>query len=371
MAPRVPVAFAVLLVPQQLQCVGVAPPSQEAPAGALHRPPVALGTSATKRRLRSRVSATGTSQAGNAGQAGSDAEAKGPFIAAWFGDFDQGESTFSQQGISGRYDEIGGWDVDYYNPYSGTSGSESEEWFVESPSEGSKKTWQTFYPALSSSVIGNDQTTGSWRSTPEGYVQDYVPSTLITEKAGGAGQRPAEWFDSNVLQKDGFGRDQMPYPGTAERLIDETPSWFERAVNTTFSCNGTSCVAWSGLQAYNSMGESAFGCKVNVWVHPRSNVANGAKVMDTLTVNDMEVATACYSPIVPSGCRSAKSSKSLLYPCASEINVGALFKNNNGQLTIRGQLGKGVTKCPEDNFVVLDGVVSVTCMIQNKTNTTV
>jgi hypothetical protein len=323
------------------------------------------------------VSATDAAQEGNAGQAGSDAEAKGPFVAAWFGDFDQGESTFSSQGISGRYDTIGGWDVDYYNPYSGSSGAQDEEWFEESPSAGSRETWQTFYPALSSSVIGNgDQTTGSWRSTPEGYVQDYVPSTLVTEKAGGAGQRPAQWFDSNVLQKDGFGRDQMPYPGTPERLMETGPgtaAWFERAVNTTLSCEGTGCVAWSGLQAYNSLGESAYGCKLNVWVHSRGNVASGAKVMDTLKVNDMEVATACSSLFVPSGCTSVstKSNTSLLYPCASEINVGALFQNNNGQLIIRGQIGKGVSKCPEDDDAVLDGVVSVTCMIRNKTNTAV
>ncbi|CAK0843290.1 unnamed protein product [Prorocentrum cordatum] len=348
MALRAPVALAALLLPRRLQSVAVAPPAQGVPAGAVRRPPVALGASTAARRLRSRAHrATGAAQAGSAGQAGSDAEDKGPFIAAWFGDFDQGESTFSEQGISGRYDTVGGWDVDYYNPYSGSSGKESEEFFQETPSAGSRETWQTFYPALGSTVIGNgDQATGSWRSTPEGYVQDYVPSTLVTEKAGGAGARPAEWFDSKVLQIDGLGRDQLPYPGTPERSMEASVrTYVERAVNTTFRCEGTECVAWTGLQAYNHLGEEATGCTMNVYVHPRGTITSGAKVLNTLKVNDQEVSTACFD--VPSGCTSQASTDSvtsLLYPCASQINVGNLFRDGTGALIISGQISKGVSK---------------------------
>jgi len=287
------------------------------------------------------------------------ATAKQPKSAGWFGDFSQMESTYHEDGDSAYLDQDPertvefGFDLGYKSPYK-DAGAKKSEWFDESPSAGTKDAWQTHYPAPGA--------TGTWRNTFEGWVENYAPSRLTTEHSSGPGPNPAEWFDSSVLNYDGFGRKKLPYPGSGQRLYAtdaDGASFVERAMNTTIACAGHNCTASTLLQAFDASSEEGRNCHLSIGVHATDFDNDWSKeAIKDWTVNGYLVRAVC-DPMAR-GCNN--SAWRPLYSCLNGMSVDHII-DETGALSISGRISKFVDECPY-NGNLLSGVVMVTCMVR-------
>lgn len=280
---------------------------------------------------------------------------KGP---GWFGDFSQMESTYTDEGKDAYMGQDPervvqfGYDLGFTPPDRDATGK-TAEWFDESPSAGSSDAWQTHYPAPRSE-------TGAWRNTFSGWVQNYKPAEL--KKESGAGAHPAEWFDSSVLNYDGFGRRNLPYPGEPRRLLETDArgeSFLERAVNTTIACAGRNCTATTNLQAFDAATEEARNCRLNIGVHATDYDNDWSKeAIKDWTVNGYLVNAACDPRA--RGCNN--SAWRPLYSCLNSLEVDHIV-DKTGALKISGSVSKFVDECPYEGNL-LSGVVMVTCMVR-------
>jgi len=167
---------------------------------------------------------------------------EGPLPSGWFGDFSQGESTYNREGLGAKksnpeFETKYGRDPSLEPPFPNTEIFNSE-FFHESESGGPKAAWQTHYPSLETSIAGNHKKENSWTQTPSGWKQEYNPGSSEV------GPGNAHWFDSQVGQIDGFGREMQPDTELGQRLTD----WKERSVNTTITCKEINCTARASLQ---------------------------------------------------------------------------------------------------------------------------
>mmetsp|Transcript_65689 Transcript_65689/g.212710 ORF Transcript_65689/g.212710 Transcript_65689/m.212710 type:complete len:535 (+) Transcript_65689:171-1775(+) len=294
-----------------------------------------------------------------------------PKDAGWFGSFDQMESTDTEEGIDanlnqnpGRLVQFG-YEAGYEPPAAGKALSlKSSAWFHESPSAGQADAWQTHFPAAGGSIAGNrGANNNAWRDTPEGWVQNYNPSTLVEDKSSGIGRQPAQWFDSSVLNFDGFGRRSLPYPGTPRRLLDSAGAeWVEQAVNTTVACKEIGCTANASLQAYNPAEQEATLCRLSIHVHATDFDDEWSREhIDFWKVNGLLARAEC-DPMAR-GCNASASRP--LYSCLQDMPVDHIL-DPNGTLLIQGRINKMVDECPFEGNL-LSGVAAVTCMVRNKT----
>lgn len=192
-----------------------------------------------------------------------------PPPAGFFGDFSQGESTYTYDGTLANRNEnpmvnvLDGWNPPQTTPTS--KSVKSAEWFESTKSGGEKRAWQTFYPAMPDSNAANQVPTGDWfKGTGNSWQQDYKPSATL---ASDVETIPASWFDNSVSQIDGFGRDK--YPGYGEENPRWSLYWEEKSVNTTLTCEKPGCTANTSLKApYSSKTDMAKNCKLSVLFHP-------------------------------------------------------------------------------------------------------
>lgn len=292
--------------------------------------------------------------------------AKEPHEAGWFGGFDQMESTYTEEGEN-AYRELnpartvqGGFQFGYTSPLKDNE-IKDHVWFHESPSAGDLDAWQSHYPEVDGSVAGNRNVRANkWRETAfQGWVQDYNPSYLTGKRAGKPGRYPAEWFDSSVLNYDGFGREMLPYPDTPRRAMQDGDAWTERAVNTTVECADIGCTANSTLTAYDASAEQAQNCRLTIGVHPTDFDDDwGREKIDQWTVNGFLVKAMCDPRA--RGCNASAARP--LYTCVNDLGVDHIL-DSAGSLSISGTINRLVDECPY-NGNLLSAVATVTCLVR-------
>jgi len=285
-------------------------------------------------------------------------DATRPLDSGWFGGaFAESESTFSEDGVSAHLDinperlVMNGQDPETRSPVRLPS-VRGQQFFHESPSAGGFDAWQTDYPSADRSVVGSDGRANSndWRSTPEGWTQDYAP----TARHEDPGPRAAGWFDASVTQYDGFGRQKVPNAGTGARLMG-SGMWAERSVNTTLTCAEPGCQAASTLQAFDGATEMGSNCKLTINVHPTDfDDDYGAEAVEFLKANGHVLTHNCNP-----GARGCNATASMpFYSCANDVDVDGLM-DGTGALIIEGKITDRVDECPIDGNL-LSGVAIVT-----------
>jgi hypothetical protein len=242
--------------------------------------------------------------------------------------------------------------------------SRPPQFFVETASADTKEAWQTFYPPLGAALPGNRFVPKpTWRETPEGYVEDYIPAQL------GNGQKPgrkdASWFDSRILNYDGFGRPKLPDKGNPQRLWDTgttDTAWVEQSVNTSLECVDIACTANATLYAFDPETEEATNCKLSIGVHATDFDNDfGDEFIHSLLVNGHVVNTLC-EPMV-GGC--SPDAQIPLYTCVNGVDVDHLLAPESGAFTVQATLSQLVDECPKDGNL-LSGVAMATCMVRPK-----
>lgn len=297
--------------------------------------------------------------------------ATGPHKAGWFGAFDQMESTYSAEGENAYRDQDPartvefGWDPGFVYPGFGNKPDAlPKPWFHESASAGSLDAWQSHYPTVSGSIAGNRNVrNNAWRDTPEGWVQDYIPSRLTSHRSNGPGKKQAGWFDSSVNNVDGYGRRAVPFPDTPRSSLDWQGTggpWIERAVNTSITCPGIGCVANASLQAFDANTEDAHNCRLNIGVHATDYDDDWSRENLAWTVNGYSVNALC-DPMAR-GCNA--SAWRPLYSCLSEFEVDHLI-DRTGRMMVQGKLSRMVDECPYEGNL-LSAVAQVTCLVRLK-----
>lgn len=286
--------------------------------------------------------------------------AKRPKEAGWFGNFNHQESTYTEEGMNAELRVKGevldhGWSNGYTYPFRNPEAL-GNEFFHESPSAGFVDAWQTHYPAVSGSVVGGREVKNQpWRYTPEGWVQDYLPSYA-------SDPRDASWFDTSVSQLDGYGRQRLPDEGRGRRYEDYLGDpWIERAVNTTIQCSAKGCSANTTLQPFNPTSEEAAHCMMNMFVHATDFDDDWSnEAIENLQVNNYLVKAEC-DPMAR-GCNSTAARP--LYSCLRAFPVDSLM-DATGTLFIKAKLSKLVDECPY-NGNLLSGVVMASCLVRPK-----
>jgi hypothetical protein len=300
-------------------------------------------------------------------------------VAGWFGNFDQGESTYTYGGEFANRNENplinvrDGWNPSSQDPF--PVGNVREEWFHETPSGGRNEAWQTFYPAnngqvsaASNDILGASQWfngakwqeqggTGEWFTGTGGKWQQeykgYQPPDLLGEAPLTAG-----WFDSSIEQLDGFGREDYPDFDSPRRFL----TWQEKSSNTSLSCNKPGCTANVSLLApFDYSKENARSCKLSVFFHPTDfdNKFAGERV-DWVQVNNRMVSHKCHPRL--DGCNA--TAQRPLVPCVYNIPLD-LVMPLNGLLTVAAKINEVVDECPfKGNY--LSAVPVVTCLVTPK-----
>lgn len=229
--------------------------------------------------------------------------------------------------------------------------------YEESGSGGPGDAWQTFYPATPDGLGSAYERHNPWISTPEGWHQAYVPSDLT--KGHGSSQKKAKWFDSGVLQYDGYGRRSMP-DAASPRRYQAIDGWEERAVNTTIGCAMPGCSATTMLQAYDGEREEAANCRLSIMVHPTDFDDDWSKEsFEWWKVNGKVVNTRCDPRA--RGCNATASEP--LYSCMSDFELTDLVALSRGTMQIEGKISAAVDECPYQGML-LNGVVAVACMVR-------
>jgi hypothetical protein len=297
----------------------------------------------------------------------SQSASRDPLPSGWFGDFSEGESTYSKEGLDSHH-ENPEWAVKYgrdpalESPYRDTEVFEPH-WFHESESGGKEAAWQTHWPSLRSTIAGNrglGPGDNPWREEPEGWVQDYRPM-LTEDTKEAAGPATGDWFDNSVRQIDGFGRKMQPGVNHGQRY----PGWKERSVNTTIRCEKIGCNASSALQLFNADTEEAKDCSLAVHIHPTDYDDDWSREnVEFIKINNF-IATRGCNPRAR-GCNS--TAERPLYPCLNNFNVDRVIKSD-GSLVIAAKNTQMVDECPVtdgDKKYLLSGVAMATCMVRNK-----
>jgi len=236
------------------------------------------------------------------------------------------------------------------------------EWFDESPSAGKTEAWQTHYPAVDGSIVGNRHVRGGiWRATAEGWTEDYEPSRQLDGEE--EGRKTAGWFDSSVNNVDGFGRKRLPDSDDPRRLL-ESPGWKERAWNTTIQCAGVGCTGSASLALYDTSSEEAQNCRLSILLHPTDFEDDWSKEgTKEWLINNRSVPGKC-DPMTR-GCNA--SAWRPLFSCLNSVPVDHLI-SSEGQLLVQGTLDPMVDECPYEGNL-LSGVVLATCMVRTKATT--
>lgn len=302
-----------------------------------------------------------------------------PKPAGWFGDFSEAESTFNDNGIGAKINEFPekkveyGWDPAEYKAPFGPDWVEHGEWYDESRSDNYHRAWQTNYPPVPHGLPGSvnvDTHEGKWRDTPEGWIQNWYPPNNL----GRDGPEPAPWFNAQVDQYDGFGRFMMPQPGTGQSYLQPFFSdgqmilgWYERAVNTTLTCQDPGCIARSNLQVYDPFSELASNCRLTIGVHATDFDDDwSVERYNYWRANEYILTRDCYPGPRKDGCNASAADP--LYNCVLDNPVDKII-DENGTLVLEGKITDMVDECPY-NSDLLSAVAVVTCMVQPITTTT-
>lgn len=294
------------------------------------------------------------SGARNAGRSGRE-----PLKAGWFDAFSQGESNYDMEGDRGAQ-RSDGWEYKRDDPYNKEGNVMKAVYYHESPSGGSKEAWQTHFPGLSGGPAGRVESTGAWHVSQGGHwVQDYQDYQAVNAKQ--LGVNVPSWFDSSIMQYDGFGREKSPNLGSPRLYAD---GFQERAVNTTIACKDAGCIAHTQIQAFNGNTEIGRECKLSLYLHPTDfdDEYSGERVT-FIKVNGITVNTDCF-PMV-SGCNA--SAQSPLFSCLQELPLDHLI-DATGYMNISAQISDVVDECPYQGNL-LSGVPMVTCLVAPKPTT--
>lgn len=294
---------------------------------------------------------------------------KDPFSAEWFGNFDQGESTFTEDGVDAGIrvtDGIErlaktGRDMSPSDDFI-HSEVQTKEFFHESPSGGAQAAWDTHYPSLGHDAGGAGQYADhKWKSTPEGWVEEYIPSPETFKSP-----KPAKWFDNSVHQLGAYGRNPLPDMNSPQRLMEDFPAWTERAVNTTITCADVGCTANTTVKPYDVSTEEGQHCMLSVDLHPTDfDDDHGGESAKHWLVNGFLVTDRCR----PISRVCNESGWRPLYPCLNGVDITHLINTSTGEVIVSGSLSTMVDECPYEGNL-LSGVVVVTCMVREKTTTT-
>mmetsp|Transcript_59765 Transcript_59765/g.142204 ORF Transcript_59765/g.142204 Transcript_59765/m.142204 type:complete len:513 (-) Transcript_59765:165-1703(-) len=281
-----------------------------------------------------------------------------PKSATWFGSFSESESTYNDD-MDGTHPDnpfahnVDGWDPSVV-PLYGPPDAVPSEWFHESASAGSLEAWQTHYPSLQTGIGGHGSVVGPWRQNAGGsWVQDYVPAANSEEAQQGA--MPADWFDTNVNNYDGFGRQNSPSLTSARRFSQ----WQERAVNTTLSCQSPGCNSSVTIQAFDGVSERARHCKFSFYVHPTDfDDVWSPEPIRYITINGVQVRSDCK--IKRDGCNATAWRP--LHPCVRDLDISQLMFQT-GTITVSAAINEYVDECPYEGNM-LAAVPMVTCLVE-------
>jgi hypothetical protein len=274
---------------------------------------------------------------------------------AYFGDFSQDESTYTFDGtLAGRgsnpeINVLDGWNPQFEVPI--LPAATRAEFFHESPSGAYKEAWQSHFPALTSTVAGNDVKLGKWFTGTGGvWQQDYLSGDI--SKPGGP---PPSWFDASVKQIDGFGRRKFPGLGSPRREL----LWEEKSSNTTLSCKKAGCTANVSLLApFDWKTETANQCKLSVYFHPTDfDDTHKAEKVEWVQVNGVNVSTSCR----PHALACNTSAHRELLPCVLDLPMENLM-TENGAFSVAAKISDAVDECPY-NGNYLSAVPMVTCLV--------
>lgn len=311
------------------------------------------------------------------------AASKGPFPSGWFGNFDQGESTITDEGQYASQD-YPGFSTQYGRdpslPYSDDVVPPAgyperfevrpSRFFHESKSGGPNAAWQTGYPSVGGSIGGDGATDDPWRETPQGWEQEYQP--MVEREA--EGKSHADWFDNSIRNIDGFGRPMTPNYVGSPRVIDgathfsvadaeywQPNGWIERSINSTFGCTKPGCAAAVKLQLYWHE-EEVQNCRMTVAVHPTDYDDDWSREhVEFVKINNWLITRQCNPRT--RGCNS--TAERPLYPCVNGLPIDDVI-GDHGQILVEAKNTHMVDECPY-NKNLLSGVVMVTCMVRNKT----
>jgi hypothetical protein len=294
----------------------------------------------------------------------------------YFGLFAQGESTYTYDGsLAGRtanpeVDVLDGWNPHQKDPM--VAQAARPHFFHESPSGGYLQAWQTNFPTLGASANNNPlrnlfpnivstlhdngMETGSWFLGTGGYwQQNYVNPSVIVP-----GTNDPSWFDDNVRQIDGFGRQKFPGIGSPRNYV----YWEQRSVNTTLTCAETGCTANVSLTApFDWETEEAAECLMSVYFHPTALMTEPGDFVEWIQVNNEPAQGGCR--LSAAGCNS--SAQTPLEPCLYNLPLAKLMSaKGDGVLTIAAKIADNSTdQCPY-NGNYLSAVPMVTCLVGKK-----
>lgn len=283
--------------------------------------------------------------------------------AGWFGGFSEMESTYDPDSWPGHPEDNKARLVEYGKDprgwpkqFSGIP-SDPAAWYAETPSGGPADAWQTFYPPSPDGLGSADERHNPWIATPEGWKQAYINSDLTS--GGNSPRKQAKWFDSEVLQYDGYGRRNMP-DAVSPRRYTAVDGWQERAVNTTIGCAAPGCNASTMLQAYDATTEEAANCRLSIMVHPTDFDDDWSNEnFEWWKVNGKVVNTRCDPRA--RGCNASAAAP--LYSCMSNFELTDLVQMSQGTMQIQGKISPAVDECPYEGQL-LNGVVVVACMVR-------
>jgi len=286
-----------------------------------------------------------------------------PVEAGWFGSFQEGESTWSVDGVSAHLDQnTERLAQEGFDPGMATRShvrsTRPQEFFHESPSAGDTEAYQSHFPPVDGSTAGNRHIRDNpWRYTPGGWVQDYIPVTA----SGRPGPQPANWFDSRAEQYDGFGRYMMPTRNSPLWHLD----WEERSVNTTLECEDPGCTARSLLQAFDGLTEQGTNCRLSIVVHPTDfDEEHSTERVDLLSANGHVLSQDCNPGV--RGCNETASRG--LYSCLNSFPVDTII-DEMGSLVLEGRITPLVDECPHEGNL-LAARAMVTCLVSPIPETT-
>jgi hypothetical protein len=284
------------------------------------------------------------------------AKMRSPPPAGFFGDFSQGESTFTYDGTLANRNEnpmievLDGWSPPQSTPSSRSV--KSAQWFDESKGGGDKSAWQTDYPAMPGNKAANQVANAGWfQGTGTVWQQDYKPAATLASSE----TIPASWFDNGVNQLDGFGRDK--YPGFGQ----ENPRWYlyweEKSVNTSLTCADPGCTANSSLSLpFSPATEIGKNCKLSVLFHPTDfdDQYSGEKV-DWVQLDGKQIMSNCH-PMDHGG--NTTAFKPLL-ACVEGLPIDVDGKSS---ISVAAKIPEVVDENKYDGNL-LSGVSVITCMV--------
>jgi hypothetical protein len=277
--------------------------------------------------------------------------------AGWYGAFSEGESSEDDGAVGTAHISENPFVIvhDGWNPSHGGPRPPGlpAATFHESPSAGGTEAWQTHYPAISSGVgtANGFQPNGAWFRGSGGSWEQAYKTGFGSEGRG----KPAEWFDNQVGQRDGYGRMYEPYAGSGRRYV----LWQERAVNTSLTCESYGCVANATLQAFDGTTEQAARCRFSFGVHP-TNYAKPTEKIEWIFINGAQVNTDCLP--MKDGCSVDGVDGHPLHTCVSGLDIMPLVPWT-GTLQIAAKISDAVDECPYEGNL-LSAVPVVTCMVK-------